>query len=167
MQRSSIFSLGTKVLVTAAAAMALVIGCKKDEPAAVAPQPQLAGAPGNPRFNLQFTNPDKVDLDLYVKTPAGTTIYYGRKSANGGTLDVDCLCTNCPNGPNENIYWVPGTAPTGQYEFWVEYYSSCGGSSGATSDFTLRVVNNNTIVQTYTGTLSSSIRSSTRYTRTY
>lgn len=114
----------------------------------------LVGAPGNPRFNLQFTNPDNVDLDLYVKTPNGATIYWANVSADGGTLDVDCLCGSCPQGPNENIFWENGTAPTGEYEYWVEYYGSCSGGSPS-SNFTLRVLKNNEVVATRTGTLSS------------
>ena len=156
---------GARLLTMLVLAVTLFAGCKKEKDE-TPPAPQLAGNPGNPRFNLQFTNHENVDLDLYVKTPSGTTIYYGRKTAQGGTLDVDCLCSSCPNGPNENIYWVPGTAPTGAYEFWVEYYGSCS-SSGASSDFTLRVVNNNTIVDTYTGTLSNTNRRSTVYRKTY
>lgn len=114
----------------------------------------LAGQEGNPRFNLQFTNADNVDLDLYVKTPNGTVIYYGNPTGQGGNLDVDCLCGGCPLGPNENIYWISGTAPSGQYEYWIEYFDSCG-SSAASSNFTLRVMRNNEVLVTKTGTLSS------------
>lgn len=145
-------------------APALLSGCssKKEEAA-----PQLAGTPGNPRFNLQFTNEQNVDLDLYVKTPSGAIIYYGNKQDEGGELDVDCLCGACPNGPSENIYWVPGTAPSGTYQFYVKYYSSCSGASSPSSDFTLRVVNNNTVIKTYTGTLNGSNRQSQTFTHTY
>jgi uncharacterized protein YfaP (DUF2135 family) len=114
----------------------------------------LVGQDGNPRFNLQFTNADNVDLDLYVKTPNGTLVYYGNRSGQGGTLDVDCLCDNCASGPNENIYWVNGTAPTGQYEYWVNYYGDCG-TNGSSSSFTLRVIKNGTVLTTKTGTLNS------------
>lgn len=114
----------------------------------------LVGQDGNPRFNLQFTNPSNVDLDLYVKTPSGQIIYYGNRNANSGTLDVDCLCTSCPSGPNENIYWQNGTAPSGQYEYWVKYYGNCG-TSGSSSTYTLRVIRNGSVLTTKTGTLSS------------
>ncbi|NND88557.1 MAG: hypothetical protein HKM28_04850 [Flavobacteriaceae bacterium] len=113
----------------------------------------LVGQPGNPRFNLQFTNPDNVDLDLYVRTPGGSVIYYGNPTAEGGTLDVDCLCSSCSQGPNENIYWQDGTAPTGTYEYWVNYFGDCG--AGGSSSFTLRVIKNNSVVTTKTGTLST------------
>lgn len=129
----------------------LCIGCEPEEE----PETEtLVGQDGNPRFNLQFTNSENVDLDLYVKTPGGRTIFYGNRSADNGTLDVDCLCSSCPQGPNENIYWENGTAPSGTYEYWVEYFDSCM-SSGATSNFTIRVIRNGQVLETKTGSLSS------------
>ncbi len=102
----------------------------------------LVGNPGNPRFNLQFTNEVNVDLDLYVKDPNGEIIYYGNKRArkSPGQLDVDCLCSSCPQGPNENIFWpLTGQSPQGKYEFWVNYYRACG--SIQPSSYTVRVTN--------------------------
>lgn len=128
------------------------ISCSSDDDSGS--EDELVGEPGNPRFNLQFTNPDNVDLDLYVRTPSGTIIYYANPSAEGGTLDVDCLCGACPQGPNENIFWENGTAPSGTYEYWVEYFGSCSGGTPS-SDFTLRVVRNSTVITTRTGTLTS------------
>ena len=131
------------------------VSCKK--PSDPTPDPgagAIQGTPGNPRFNLQFTNKENVDLDLHVLTPMGNEIYFSNPSADGGQLDVDCACGSCPNGANENIYWVPGTAPHGQYKVWVKYYGSCG-ATNASSTFTLRILNQNSIIQTYTGTLSN------------
>ena len=65
----------------------------------------LVGQEGNPRFNLQFSNGTNVDLDLYVETPNGITVSYMNPNADGGELDVDCMCGSCPQGPNENIFW--------------------------------------------------------------
>ena len=113
----------------------------------------LVGQEGNPRFNLQFTNGDNVDLDLYVETPSGAVISYMNTSADNGELDVDCLCGECPQGPNENIYWESGTAPSGTYRYWVHYYGSCDGDD-ASSNFTLRVIKNGQVLATKTGTLS-------------
>jgi uncharacterized protein YfaP (DUF2135 family) len=127
------------------------VSCSKDDKKE---EPVLVGQDGNPRFNLVFNNHENVDLDLHVKTPAGTVIYYGNPSAEGGTLDVDCLCSSCPQGPNENIFWDNGTAPAGTYEYWVNYYGSCG-TSGSSSDFTVRVIRNGTVLVTRTGTLTS------------
>lgn len=123
----------------------------------------LAGNPGNPRFNLQFTNGNNVDLDLHVRTPNNSEIYFGNTSAQNGSLDVDCICGSCGTTGNENIFWTNGTAPTGTYKVWVYYYGDCGNSS-ATSTYTLRVMQNSTVVATYTGTLSGSNRTSAVYT---
>lgn len=115
---------------------------------------ELVGQDGNPRFNLQFTNSENVDLDLYVQTPSGAILYYGNQTADAGTLDVDCLCGDCPQGPNENIYWENGTAPSGTYKFWVDYFGACE-QDGASSNFTLRVVRNGVVLQTKTGTMNT------------
>lgn len=108
----------------------------------------VQGASGNPRFNLQFSSKE-VDFDLHVITPLGGHIYYSTDSADGGTLDVDCICCDFPD---ENIYWEPGTAPSGKYEYYVDFYSSCGDPSAA---YILRVYNNANVVQYHTGTLNS------------
>ena len=120
--------------------------------------PVLVGQDGNPRFNLMFTNPDNVDLDLYVKTPSGAIIYYGNLSADEGKLDVDCKCSSCPDGPNENIFWDNGTAPTGTYEYWIEYYGYCS-NANSESDYTLRVIRNGEVLVTKTGTLTDGVNS--------
>ena len=139
-------------------------GCKKEKQKDELGE--IKGAPGNPRFNLQFTNSSKVDLDLYVETPNGSRIYYGNQSAQKGQLDVDCLCGDCPTGPNENIYWVPGTAPSGTYKVWVEYYGDCDGA-GSPSTFTLRIMNNESVLNTYTGTLTPINEKSAVYTLSF
>lgn len=110
----------------------------------------LQGENGNPRFNLQFSNAGNVDLDLYVQTPNGSVIYYGNETAQGGTIDIDCACGNACD--SENIFFNNG--PAGQYTFWVDYYGDCG-SGSTSSNYTIKVMNNNTVVQTKTGTLSS------------
>ncbi len=138
--------------------LAFVINsCNKDEdpPVYVPPAVVLVGQDGNPRFNLQFTNEQNVDLDLYVKTPAGNIINYSNPTADGGSLDVDCLCGDCGQGPNENIFWENGTAENGTYTYWVDYYSDCGGTASTSSNFTLRVVKNGVVLETKTGTLSA------------
>lgn len=120
---------------------------------------QLVGNPGNPRFNLQFTNDANVDLDLYVKDPNNETIYYRNLRAirSPGQLDVDCKCTGCPQGPNENIFWpLNQQSPKGQYEFWVNYYDYC--TTLQSSAYTVRVTNDSRssspVVFQATGTLS-------------
>ena len=122
----------------------------------------LSGNPGNPRFNLQFTNGNNVDLDIHVRTPNNTEIYFANPSGQGGSLDVDCICGSCGTTGNENIFWTDGTAPGGTYKVWVYYYGNCG--AGASSTYTLRVMQNSTVVATYTGTLSSTGATSAVYT---
>ena len=115
----------------------------------------LVGNDGNPRFNLKFTNESQVDLDLYVKDPSGEIISYSNPSSvSGGSLDVDCKCSSCSMGPNENIAWPTSNGPSGQYEYWVNYYANCS-SPGASSSFILTVSNNGSIVATQTGSLNS------------
>ena len=111
----------------------------------------LVGSAGNPRFNLQFTA--GYDLDLYVKTPDGTLIYYGNRTGQGGELDVDCQCgSSTSNGTGENVFWQTG--PAGTYQYYVKFYSSCS-SSNPNANYTVRVMNNSTIVQSHTGTLTT------------
>jgi hypothetical protein len=142
-------------------------GCKKElDPDSKDDPGAIQGAPGNPRFNLQFTNGIKTDLDLYVQTPNGSIIYYANPAGQNGKLDVDCLCGDCPNGPNENIYWTPGTAARGTYKVWVEYYGDCDGY-GSSSTYTLRIMNNSSVIQTFTGSLSPNNDKSTVHTFNY
>ncbi|HCH61957.1 MAG TPA: hypothetical protein DFR83_04070 [Deltaproteobacteria bacterium] len=71
------------------------------------------------RFTLQWD--DQTDLDLYVTTPAGNTISYSNRSADGGRLDVD----DTRGGANsvENIHFNEDLA-SGPYEYWVNNYDN-------------------------------------------
>ena len=131
------------------AMLTLTSSCKKDDEVE-----RLKGQDGNPRFNLVFDNHENVDLDLYVQTPSGEIIYYSNYYADGGELDVDCYCESCEQGPNENIFWENGTAPSGVYKYWVEYFDYCD-SPGASSSFTVRVIRNGVVLEKRTGRLSS------------
>lgn len=133
------------------ATLGALISCNKDDKK---DNLNLVGQEGNPRFNLQFTNGDNVDLDLYVETPNGEVISYLNPNADGGELDVDCQCAGCPQGPNENIFWEDGTAPSGTYHYYVKYYGDCDGNNSS-SNFTLRVIKNGHVLATKTGSLSS------------
>jgi hypothetical protein len=119
----------------------------------------LAGKAGNPRFNLQFSNHDNIDLDLYVRTPTGQVIYYGDHFGDGGEFDVDCKCEECLAGPSENIFWLPGTAPKGIYTAWVEVYGTCSGGNEESTYF-LHRINGDKVEATYTGTLNMFITKS-------
>lgn len=145
----------TRMAFALVAFFCIFLSCNSDDDNGNSGTPELVGQPGNPRFNLQFTNKENVDLDLHVITPDGTEISYLNPSGQGGTLDVDCLCDDCPQGPNENIYWEVGTAPTGTYKYWIEYYDTCGNEGSTSSNYTLRVLKNGEVLETKTGTLSS------------
>ncbi len=131
----------------------------------ILPDLDFVGNPGNPRFNLQFDNEINVDLDLYVRTPLGDVISYQNtySSLSEGQLDIDCLCSNCPNGPNENIFFpLDGSSPKGIYEYWVDFYGDCNGPE-VESNFTLRLIKINTILRTHEGKLSSGISEIWKY----
>lgn len=135
--------------ITSLVLLVLAFSCHKKNP-----DPKLVGQPGNPRFNLQFTNETGVDMDLHVVDPKGNEIYYGNRStSDGGQLDIDCKCGNCEDGPNENIFWPDGKGLKGTYKCWVQYFTYCE-DVAATSDFTLRVAVNESVKATFTGKLS-------------
>ena len=80
------------------------------------------------------------DLDLWVRDPAGETIYYQHNySASKGELDVDANpgCVGMTSSPVENIYWPIGDAPEGIYTVSVQYYQVC--QSEARTPFTVRL----------------------------
>ena len=139
---------------------AFACGVPPEEPSVA----DLEGNPGNPRFNLQFTNHENVDIDLVVETPGGDLIYWGNPAAENGVLDIDCLCRECENGPNENIFWEDGTAPSGTYTFWIQYFEGCSGLNES-AEYTVYVVKNNKILDTKKGILSSGITSKWTHTQ--
>jgi uncharacterized protein YfaP (DUF2135 family) len=151
------FRLGT---VLPLLALLLLTSCRKKD------EPGLVGQPGNPRFNLQFDNEENVDLDLYVTDPNGETVSWSNPIArSGGELDVDCLCGACDQGPNENIFWPEDdSSPRGTYRVWVEYFDACGGGSPM-ANFTVRVLNNRQVIDTYQGTLAGGRSTVWTYTK--
>jgi hypothetical protein len=135
------------------AVLVTLAGCKQEHEIL-----QLVGGSGDLRFNLVFTNEANVDLDLHVVTPGGEEIWYAEmEDTTGGELDVDCLCTECPNGPNENIFWDYGIgAVSGTYQVSVVYYGQCGFDfPSPASDYTLRFLEGETVIETHTGTLQN------------
>ncbi len=89
------------------------------------------------------------DVDLHVRPPCGTEIYYARLSACGGYLDRDDVLYRGP----ENVYWPLGTTPAaGWHEVCVTPYYLHGGPTY----FTLRVYRDGVLVATRTGYRSAS-----------
>jgi hypothetical protein len=122
----------------------------------------IRGTAGSPRFNLQFTNGINNDVDLYVETPNGLVISYRTAAVAGEGMDIDCSCGDCPNGANENIYWLSGTAPKGIYKAWVQYFDPCMGSNG-TADYVLRIMDNEKVLKICRGKVSTASRKSAVY----
>ena len=81
---------------------------------------------GNPRFTLAWFGND--DLDLHVITPSGEEIdfTFTTDPVSGGTLDQDDIPTNTARWV-ENIYFPrDGSAPTGNYTYFVVGYDTVG-----------------------------------------
>lgn len=86
---------------------------------------------GNPQFTLIWDS--KADLDIHVKEPGGSEIYWEqRNGTDGGELDVDDVDGYGP----ENVYWGggidKGNGPPGEYKWFVHYYAGFDGRAGAT-----------------------------------
>jgi hypothetical protein len=94
------------------------------------------------------------DLDLFVTEPDGTRIFYGSpESDSGGELDLDsnAQCEGAQN-QNENIFWPPGSAPTGSYTVEVFQYDPCGTELSSTWVVTVLAGG---VPTTYSGTISA------------
>ena len=96
---------------------------------------------GKIRCSLQWYNSD--DLDLHCKTPSGQEIYFGKKQADGGDLDVDMNAgtgTSSFNSvdPCENINFENPTA--GHYTFFVVNYNARGNTN---TNYKVRLVKGN------------------------
>lgn len=86
------------------------------------------------------------DLDLYVTTPEGSTIYYSAPSADGGELDIDN--TTGGEGSVENVFFE--TPASGEYSVYVDCYSCSDGT-----DYTIEIAENGNPVGGESGTLNS------------
>lgn len=92
------------------------------------------------------------DLDLFVTCPGGAEIYYGKRSACGGTLDVDANSRSQRlSDPVENIFF--SNPDPGTYKVRVHLHSD---RSDGPKAFTLRVRQRNGTVQNFRGQVSSS-----------
>lgn len=103
---------------------------------------------GDPQFTLIWDS--RADLDLHVIEPGGAEIYWEKPmGGKGGELDVDDVDGFGP----ENVYWVTGKGPPGEYRWFVHYYGGLGGINTA-SRWKVRVKHNGQ-VSVFTGKLNS------------
>ena len=112
----------------------------------------LNAGSGDITISLLWDSQD--DLDLHVFTPDGSEIYYGNRSAQNGTLDVDAnTSSNMMDNPVENIYFE--SPYNGQYWIYVDDY--CDRSDGVTS-FIIRITIGGES-QTFNGTIDGTTTS--------
>ncbi|MDR0404088.1 MAG: VWA domain-containing protein [Treponema sp.] len=96
---------------------------------------------GDVRISLSWNN--RNDLDLYVVTPWGETIWYGGKEdSSGGMLDVDMNVNGETTEPVENVFWENESAPVGTYRVFVNNYDYHGDFIDP-SEFQVEVKNGN------------------------
>jgi|CXWL01.1.fsa_nt_gi hypothetical protein len=80
-------------------------------------------AAGSVTVGLSWDTP--TDVDLHVVNPLGHEIYYGNRSADGGSLDLDSNAGCGIDGTNnEHVSW-PDAAPNGEYIVRVDFWSDC------------------------------------------
>jgi hypothetical protein len=102
---------------------------------------------GDPQFTLIWNS--RADIDLHVLEPGGAHIYWeSRNGDKGGELDVDDVDGYGP----ENVYWVQGLGPPGEYKWYVHYYGGLGGVSTPTQ-WKVRLKHDND-VKVFTGKLN-------------
>ncbi|MGE0352020.1 MAG: YfaP family protein [Gemmatimonadales bacterium] len=94
------------------------------------------------------------DVDLHVIDPDGEEIYFGNlTSASGGTLDLDSNpACNLDNINNENVVWPTGTAPSGTYTVFLDYWSDC---SQPVSNYVVTVLIRGQPAQIFSGSMTT------------
>lgn len=82
-------------------------------------------------IQVSVTWNSEADVDLHVVEPGGAEIYYGSPtSPSGGQLDIDAnAACSTSSLTQENIGWMPGTAPAGTYTVRVDYWDACGAAA--------------------------------------
>ena len=81
------------------------------------------------RISLAWSNAD--DLDLHMRTPGGSELYYGSRRHAGAFLDIDMngMDKHDDQNPVENIIFVdPKTAEEGIYKVWVNQFNRRSGN---------------------------------------
>jgi hypothetical protein len=123
---------------------------------------------GDPQFTLIWET--RADLDLHVLEPGAPEaarnsddfhiFWEHRNGRQGGELDVDDIDGYGP----ENVYWVQGKGPPGEYKWYVHYYGGLGGFA-TTTRWKVRIKHNNQ-VNVIQGKLSAIGERSRTYTLT-
>ena len=106
--------------------------CPPVQPAALSAPPPPRSADANRaqqrgaqhgKLTIILAWDDRNDLDLYVRCPAGGTIFYRQRTACGGTLDVDANSDQrtADVQPVENVFF--GDPRPGTYQVLVDPYA--------------------------------------------
>lgn len=113
---------------------------------------ERGGRTGDLNFTLFWNN--KEDLDIYVTCPSNDTVYYNKRTACGGTLDIDANrdIASAQNSAVENIFFI--NPIPGQYSIKVHLFSK---RTGRITNFTIRILQRGTH-QDFTGSVSGSNR---------
>lgn len=124
---------------------------------------QVCVGDGALRFSMAWQG--DTDIDLHVLTPGGEMIYYGLRSAGGGTLDVDdCVSGTCssPGAVHVENVVFDSSAAAGVYTYWAVNYAGT-----QSLDVTVEVFTD-TDHETFTDTLPAvSGAEGTRHTFSY
>ena len=100
------------------------------------------GSSGDVQITLIWD--DANDLDLHCVDPSGYEIWYKQKSSpSRGLLDVDrnAGCQSIDPKPVENIFWLKGAAPQGDYTVYVNFFQRCP-SGPNRSDYKVNILAN-------------------------
>lgn len=102
--------------------------------------------------NLILTWNTDDDLDLHVRCPDGTQIFFANQRACGAVLDVDqnMADNSVTREPVENIFWADTNAVPGEYTVWVDRYKSRSSGDQATN-FRVELRINNQQVESHDG----------------
>ncbi|MGF1513162.1 MAG: hypothetical protein ACFB5Z_05635 [Elainellaceae cyanobacterium] len=96
---------------------------------------------GDIQATLRWQSTD--DLDLVVIDPSGNQVSFLNPSVpSGGQLDVDANanCEGLTQTPVENVFWLPGEAPQGDYRVVIGLFARCTpGTEPIPFDLTLLV----------------------------
>ena len=114
----------------------------------------VASGQSSSRLQVSLSWSAPIDMDLHVKTPANTEIFWDNQSdGTGGSLDVDsnaqCVIDNIDQ---ENISWGSTAPPLGTYTISPHLYSNCSQSGSFPYVVT---INNNGVQSIVRGTFVS------------